>query len=122
MEEILKLLKMIQIRATKSLPNGIADVFFRFIGKYIFIKKKSNNPYSVNLINEFKKKNLKIWESREWLKLDLFGDNTLVKLGNIEIDLEKESVEDIEIKLSNFYIEKYKQGGFIVETKNGIIE
>lgn len=106
---------MIQITAIKSIPNGVARITMRFIGKDIFIRKKENSPESINMINQLKNKGLRTWESREWIKIDLMSDNEVIRLGNIEVDKE-DSPEVQENKLSQFYIEKYKQGGFIVET------
>ena len=106
---------MIQIIAIKNSEKGVIRVTMRFIGKNIFIRKKENSPESINIINQLKNKGLRTWESREWIKCDLMSDNEIIKLGNIEIDKDMEP-EEQEKLLSQFYIEKYKQGGFIVET------
>lgn len=107
---------MIQIRASKNTPNGVCSILMRFIDKNIFIKKKQNSPESMNLINQYREKGVKVIERREWIKLDIFGDNELVKLGDKEIDLSKMNEDEKERAISDFYIETYKKGGFIVET------
>jgi hypothetical protein len=105
---------MIQINAIKNVPNGIARITMRFIGKNIFIRKKENSPESINMINKFKQSNVRLWESREWIKIDMLGDNEAIKIGDDFLDKDM-SEEEMEKNLSNFYIQKYKQGGFIVE-------
>jgi len=108
---------MIQINAIKNFPNGIARITMRFIGKNMFIRKKENSPESINMINTFKNKGLRLWESREWIKIDLLSDNEAIKLGDDFLDKDM-SEEEMEKTLSNFYIQKYKQGGFIVEIQD----
>jgi len=106
---------MIQINAIKNSPQGIIRVTMRFIGKDMFIKKKQNSSESINMIAQLKNKGLRTWESRQWIKVDLLGENEVIKLGIIEVNKDMLD-EEKEKLLSNFYIEKYKQGGFIVET------
>lgn len=107
---------MIQINATKNSEKGVVRITMRFIGKNIFIRKKENSSESISMINQLKNKGLRVWESREWIKCDLLGENEVIRLGNIEVDKD-ETPEEQERKLSQFYAEKYKQGGFIVETQ-----
>jgi len=109
---------MKQIRATKNTPQGIAVVLMRFIGKDIFIKKKKGSPEAINLINQYRQKGIKVWESREWIRIDLLGDETLIKLGQNEIDFKDMTEEEKEKTLADFYIDIYKKGGFIVETQD----
>ena len=53
---------MKQLRATKNTPQGLASVLMRFVGKYIFIRVKEKSPESMNLINQYRQKGVKIEE------------------------------------------------------------
>jgi len=105
---------MKQIRCIKSTPLGICTIIFRFVGKYIFIKKRKNSQEVNQMISQLKQKGADIIESGNWIRVDLFKNNELVKLGNIEINMKETSPEEIEELLTNFYINLYKKGGFRV--------
>jgi len=110
---------MKQIKAVKNTPNGLVKIIIRFVNKHIFIRKKRNNPYIQKVIEQMKNKGALVQEGKNWIKIDIFKDNELVKIGDNEINLKEMPSEEIEEILSNFYIEQYKKGGFLVETQNG---
>jgi hypothetical protein len=108
---------MKQIRFIQNTSNGMVDGLLRVIGKNIFIKIK-NKVYLEKMLNELIKKGAKTQTAKDWVKIDIFGENKLVKLGISEIDLENESEQEIESKLATFYMEQYKKGGFLVEMQD----
>jgi len=103
---------MITINFRKATPQGTIDGIYRFLGKYIFIQKKNKNDIEP-MLTKFKQAGAEILIRGEWLRINLFKISEVIKLGDNEISIE-EPIEDIELKLSNFYIQKLKEMGFIV--------
>ena len=103
---------MITINFRKATPQGPIDGIFRFLGKYIFIQKKNKNVVEP-ILTRFKQAGAEVLQRGEWLRVNFFTISDTIKLGESEINIE-EDVKDIELKLSNFYIQKLKEMGFIV--------
>ena len=103
---------MITINFRKATPQGSIDGIYRFLGKFIFIQKKNKNVVEP-ILTKFKQAGAEVLDIGEWLRIDLFKISDVIKLGESEINIE-EKPEDIELKLSNFYIQKLKEMGFIV--------
>ena len=102
------------IKFMQSTQMGMIDGLIRFVGKDIYIKVK-NHQYLTSMLNQLRSKGAIVTESNSWIKIDIFKDNQVVKLGEYEIDTEEESNEEIENKLCKFYTEQYKKGGFVVQ-------
>ena len=110
---------MKQIRFIQSSPMGKVDGLMRVVGKDIFLKIK-NTQHLDAILKQLEKKGAKIGKGRNWVRIDIFGDNKLVKLGEYEIDLEKDSEKSVEEKISKFYFEQYKKGGCYVEMQDEV--
>ena len=96
-------------------PQGDIDIKLAFKGKLIAIKGKNNN-YAQQFISQYKQKGANVVENREGFIINIFpSDKTIVKLGQIEIDLEKASESEIENKLCQFYIDTFSKAGFNIE-------
>jgi DNA-directed RNA polymerase delta subunit len=104
------------LRCLKMTPQGRIEVIIRFIGKAIYIKKGLPNDYVNKVAEQMILKGAIIKESRNWFYIDIFGDKTMIKLGDEIFDLEETPIEKIEEIMADFYTKKYQEGGF--EVKN----
>ena len=97
-------------------PNGDIDFKIAFNGKLIAIKGNENSV-SHQFIEQYRQKGAKVLERRDGVVVDIFTapNQTLFKLGQIEIDMEKDSEEIIENKLCQFYIDTFSKAGFNVD-------
>src|SRR4030042_4851078 len=105
---------MITLRCLKMTPQGNIEVIIRFIGKIIYIKKGLPNDYVKKVAEQIKQKGAIVKESRNWFYIDIFGDKTMIKLGDEVFDLEETPIEKIEDIMADFYTKKYQEGGFEV--------
>lgn len=105
---------MKQLTFKKQTQQGLVDGVLRVHEKLIFLKYKQSNV-AQQVLKEFKAKGLEIEEGKGWIKIDLLKDHDLVKLGEYEINQENDTLEEIEIKLFNFYKDQYKKQGFYLE-------
>jgi hypothetical protein len=105
---------MRQFKFKKNAPNGLISGICRIHEKFIFFKYEQSDQ-AKNVINEFKKKGISVETGKGWIKIDLLKDYEEVKLKDVTIDTIEDSLEEIEIKLFNFYINQYKSLGFYVE-------
>lgn len=108
---------MKQLTFKKASPQGNVDGILRVINKFIYFKY-NNTRKSIQIINEFKKKGIKVEEGKGWIRIDLIGDNESIKLKEIIIDTLEDSEEEIEEKLYNFYLNEYKNLGFFIQETN----
>lgn len=106
---------MKEIRFNKQAPAGEIKGILRIIGKIIYIKV-NNWQYASQLIANLEAKGAKIDKSSRfgWIKIDMFKDNTLVKLGEEEFDVTEKLDEEIEQILADFYVQQYVKAGFNV--------
>lgn len=102
---------MKQLLFEKDTPQGKVKGVLRVIGKYLFFKF-NNNQYSQQIIQQMSHKGALITQGNGWLRIDIIKQNKLVKLGELFINLELDSEEEVENKLFQFYTQKYAQGGF----------
>ena len=109
---------MKEIRFKKASGQGNVDGICRISGKMIYFKYNDSNQARM-VIEEFRKKGIKIKESRLWLQVDLLGENDSIKLGDSYIDIQEDSDEEIENKLFKFYKFQYEKLGFYIETDEG---
>lgn len=100
----------------KQTPQGLVDGTLRVIGKYIFFKY-NDTKQSKAVLEDFRKKGLDVELGKGWVKVNLFKNNDVVKLGTYEIDLEEDKKEEVENKLFNFYKQEYTKLGFYLEEK-----
>ena len=99
----------------KGTPQGDIKLDLAFNGKLIAIKGK-DNPTAQQFISQYRQKGAIVLSKRNGVVVDIFPkDKTIVKVGQIEIDLEKDSSEVVENKLCQFYIEMFSKAGFNIE-------
>lgn len=94
--------------------NAQTTAIYRFDRKDIYIKV-SNLAMAQKLIQQVIEKGGKVEQGRSWMKVNIFGDNKLIKLGATIIDLELTSEQDVEERLFDFFQGFLKQAGFKVE-------
>lgn len=107
-----KEIKFSQKNATYGQINGV----MRVIGRSLYYPN-NNSPQVLQVLSQLKSGGAKLTYSPKWIQIDIFGENTLVKLGNEEFNLSQSSNEEIEQKLYVFYMLQYKKAGFNVEGK-----
>jgi len=99
----------------KGTPQGDIDMKLAFQGKLIAIKGK-NNPTAHQFIEQYRAKGAVVIEKRDGVLVNIFPTGKAVfKLGQIEVDFEKDSDLVIENKLCAFYIDTFSKAGFEVE-------
>lgn len=93
--------------------NAQVIAVYRIIGKDIYLKA-NNMMYAEQMIVQIQQKGGRVERGKGWLKIDIFGNNKLVKLGQVTIDLEIATNEFVEDVLSSFYFNTLKAQGFEV--------
>ena len=107
---------MRHLRCSQLNPqHGEITINIRFINKELFMRFSQNNPQKIQMINQLRQKGADIVELNNWIKINMFKNQSLVKLGNIEFDVEKVSGQEVENILFDFYREKYIQAKFKAE-------
>ena len=109
---------MKQFKATQNTPQyGPQALHIRFIGKIMFIKGVQNSTeYVDKLITDFEKRGASIIKGNGgWIRIDIIRNNSLVKLGDTEIDVEESTQEEIEEVMYNFFAKKYAEAKFLVQ-------
>jgi len=109
---------MKEITFTQNSQLGMIKGVLRIIGKILFFKF-NNNQYAERIIEQMKQRGaiIDFGKNKEWIRVDIFRDLELIKLGDKELDLKESSEEEIERFIADFYIEQYKKANFIVEEK-----
>ena len=102
---------MKQLTFTKPSQIGEVKVVMRII-RHLLYFKYSHNQHAEAAIKSFEAKGVKFRKGDGWLEVDIFGSNPIIKLGDYEIDLEEDKLEDIEQKLAEFYTVQYVKSGF----------
>jgi len=92
--------------------NGI----MRIIGEIVYVKF-SNNQYSQQAITALSQKGAKITLGRGWVKVEMFHNQTLVKLGGEEFDVKDKTDVEMESILGKFFKEQYTKAGMEVSEK-----
>ena len=105
---------MKQLKFTKFENNQKIEGVLRVHQKDLFFKYL-NTEHARQIVDQFRKKGIRVTEGRGWVRVELLRDHELVKLGNNEINVKEDSDEVIENKLYEFYKEQYKILGFFLE-------
>lgn len=108
---------MKELTAKQITPQGKVSILLRIIGRNLFLRKKKNDPRQAIMIEQFREKGSKIIEADDWIKIDMFANNNLVKLGEQEFDVNQKSHDEMEEILADFFKSKYKQANFKVKVK-----
>lgn len=106
---------MKELKFDKNTPQGMVKGVLRLIGKIMYFKF-NQNQYSEQIINQLKQKGALIEYSKDksWIRVDIFKDAELIKLGDNNLDLKESTEEQIEEFIYNFYFNEYKKAGFFV--------
>ena len=98
---------------------GLVLITLRFHNREMFMKFSKNNPTVNRMIEQMKMRGASIIQGNGWYRINLFPNQTLVKLGAVEFNVQETSDEDLEDILFNFYYDNYLRAKFIVkETTN----
>ena len=110
---------MKQINYSQKNPQyGQINGILRIGGKFLYFKSNSNQ-YEQQIMDQMKQKGAQIEKSdKNWVRVDMFGDRTLVKLGDKEFDVNETPDEEIEIILYNFYLNHFTKAGFACTGKD----
>jgi len=108
---------MKELTALMFTPEGKRKIRLRIIGRIIFLHKRINDTTQLTMIEQFREKGAKIDEADNWIRIDMFAGNNLVKLGDMEFDVDTKSETEMENILVNFFKLKYKQAHFKVKVK-----
>ena len=113
---------MRELTCTQQTPqHGLISVTLRFVGKEFFMKFSKGNPTSNQMIDQMRMKGASIIPGNGWYRINLFPNQTIVKLGGVEFNAQETPVAEIEEILFNFYYDNYLRAKFIVkETTNGL--
>lgn len=109
---------MIEINFMQNTQMGTLKGILRVIGRDLFFKY-NDSSYANQAIEQMKNKGVfvEFGKGKEWIRVDLFSNNSFVKLGDETIDVDEEDPIEVENKLAKFYIEQYKKANFLVEVK-----
>ena len=105
-----------QIKCSQLNPQyGTISVHIRFIGKLIYMKFSNNNPQQEQLINQLRSKGVEIiLGDKGWAQINIFKEESLIKLNDVEFDMNTISEEEVEQILYDFYKGKYLEAKFTV--------
>lgn len=103
-----------QIRfQNKNNAVGQVSGVLRIIGKYLFLKVNSY-AHGRELIEKYRNAGVGVEEKKDWMRINLFHTNKQIILGDIRIDSEEETDEEIEKKLFEFYMLQYARANMKV--------
>lgn len=106
---------MKQLIFTQENPQfGKVKLVLRFAGKLIYLKF-NDNQYSQQMISQFAAKGAEVKVRKDWVQINIFTGQELVKLGEKEFNINETSDEEIEVILSDFYKFQYEKAGFVLE-------
>lgn len=108
---------MKQITFEKDDPSmGSISGILRIKGKICYFKYEQSAQAQA-MMERLQASGAIITPGRKWIRVNLFGENKDVKLGNEEFNVDDKTEEEIEDILNKFFGEKYVQAGFIVDFK-----
>lgn len=94
--------------------NGI----LRIGGRNLFFKA-NNNQYGDQVIAQLESRGAEIEKSiKGWVRVDMFRNQSLVRIGEKEFDVNETSDQEIEEILFNFYLIQFTKAGFKCSGKN----
>src|SRR3989304_6806957 len=109
-----------EIKFTQSnSAYGQLNSVMRIIGRYVYYPNNPS-PQVMQVISQLAEKGAEITYAKRWIQIDMFKNQSLVKLGNEEFDVSVLSDKEIEEKLYNFYVIQYQKANFNVVGKENI--
>lgn len=103
--------------------NIIIDI--RILGKELFMRFSENNPHKEQLVSQLIARGADVSETDNWIRINMFTEqatkgNPLIKMGEIEFNIQETSNEQVEEILFNFYTIQYQKAKFkVTEVING---
>lgn len=97
--------------------NAQTTAVYRFDGKDIYIKV-NNLATAQTLIKQIIEKGGRIQQGRKWIRANIFGDNTYIKMGGLIMDLTILTHKEIEEKLFDFFKTFLESSGFKCEVSD----
>jgi len=107
-----KEIKFTQSNSAYGQLNGM----MRIIGRYVYYPNNSS-PQVMQVISQLAEKGAEITYAKRWIQINMFKNQSLVKLGNEEFDVSVLLDREIEEKLYNFYMIQYQKANFNVVGK-----
>ena len=92
-------------------------IIYRFLGRKIYIKF-NNLKYAAGFLTQIQAKGGRVIQGRNWLAVDMFGNHKTAKLGEVTLDLEKDSENKIEEVLVKFFHDKLKTQEFKIKLED----
>ena len=107
---------MKQIRCKQHTPHGLSEIHLRVINSIVYMKFQRWSSQADHMVKTMEDAGAIIEKGeKDWVKIDLFGDNQVGKLGDVVIDLKNDNVDEIELALIEFFKKKYKDAKYTVE-------
>lgn len=97
--------------------NPQTTAIYRFDGKLIYLKV-NNEAAGQQFVAKIVQMGGKIVKAKGWFRVDIFNENTYVKLGSLILDLTILTDKEVEDKLFDFFEGFLKMSGFKVEVNN----
>jgi len=94
---------------------GMIKGVLRIKGREVYLRQKDKNPQVEYMIQQLRGNGAEILKGEKWIKIDMFKQTTLCKLGEKEFDVDDCSEEEIEQTLFDFFKSKYEQAKFKVD-------
>ncbi len=109
---------MKQLKFMKQDPSmGDIEGLMRIDKKICFFKYNQSDQAQAMMQN-LQAKGAIIAPGRKWIRVNLFGENKEVKLGDEQFNIDEKSNNEVSDILIKFFAEKYAQAGFICEIKD----
>ena len=106
---------MKQLKFSKDDPSmGKIDGLMR-VDKKILYFKYNQSQQAQAMMQSLQAKGAIITPGRSWIRVNLFGENKEVNLGNEQFNVDDKSDDEISNILIKFFAEKYAQAGFVCE-------
>ena len=110
--------RMFKIEKVVRRCNGyISNNNGKFPKNLQHIFKYNDNQYAQQAISQMQAKGAIITPGRGWIRVNMFGLLTEVKLGSQEFNVKEKSDKEMEIILRDFYVENYAKCDFTTEVK-----
>lgn len=111
---------MKEISFSKIVNGTEINGFMRILGRFVYLKT-NNSQYSDQIIGQLRQRGARVEPSRTggWMKVDMFANvpSTLVKIGNVEFEIDKTPEDNIEYILAEFYYQNYVKAGFTCQVR-----
>ena len=94
---------------------GQMNIHMRILGRKIYLKT-TQNPQARQMMDKLREGGASVIESNKgWVEIDMFVNNTHVKLGGREFDAAELKDEELELILFDFYTGKYREAHFEIK-------